>query len=140
MLSFNSLAPGNSRDDVQSFLNLLAVVADPKAAKAALLKIANALLEANAVIEAAKVAQQSIDAAKAEHDAALKKERDEHDRSLADAKAKSDRACSLAMDEVRRQRADAGELRARASKDAKAASEIRADLEQRLAKIKAAAA
>ena len=140
MISFNQLAPGSPRDETASFFHLLAVIADPDAAKAALQKIADALSEASAVIEAAKVAQQSIDAAKAEHDAALKKERDEHDRSLADAKAKSDRACSLAMDEVRRQRADAGELRARASKDAKAASEIRADLEQRLAKIKAAAA
>jgi hypothetical protein len=123
-----------------AFFCLLRLIGDPDAAKDRLAKIHDAVMEANEVIQAANEAQQKSDAARAEHDKRINAERAAHDGAMKDAKAKHDAECSSAMSEVRLQRDRASKLEAKAKDDAAAAADLRADLEQRLAKIKMAAA
>jgi hypothetical protein len=141
----NVLGPPMSPDPVfgvgtDAFLGLLRLIGDPDAAKERLAKIYEAVIDANKQIADAKTAQGELAAARAEHDAQIGKERGEHDRALAEAKKKFDSDCSAAAAEILSQRESAATQAAQAKADATAAADLRADLEQRLAKIRSAAA
>ncbi len=117
----------------------LRLIADPGAAAKRLEELTNAGVKANETIISANEDLKNETARKT-HDETLRRERQEHDRSIAAARAKSDFACALASDEIREMRADAEKLHGQAKADAAAASELRADLERRLDNIKRAAA
>jgi polyribonucleotide nucleotidyltransferase len=123
-----------------AFFSLMRLVSDPDAAKERLGKIYDAVMAANEQIAAAKAAQEELAAARKAHDNQLHKERAEHDRSLAAARAKSDADCGAAMADVRSKQERASKAAAQAEADATAAANLKADLEQRLAKIRSAAA
>jgi hypothetical protein len=123
-----------------AFFCLLRLIGDPDAARERLAKIHDAVMEANEVIKAANVAQEKHDAERKLHSETLQRERAEHDRTLAEARAKSDADCRTAMDDVRSKQERASKAAAKAEADAAAAANLKSDLEQRLAKIKSAAA
>jgi hypothetical protein len=123
-----------------AFLCLLRLIGNPDAAKQRLGEIHDAAMAANEVIREANEAQQTMSAARKLHDETLLREKKEHDRAIAEAKATSVSECAAASQEINAMRANAEKLQARAKADATAAAELKADLEQRVAKIKAAAA
>ena len=146
MISLQTLTgPPTAPDPVlglgaDAFFALLRLIGHPEAAKERLQKIYDAVTEANEEIRAANEAKAAIDAERKAHDEALKRERADHDRELTNAKAKSDDDCTKAMSEVREHRDNATKHEASAKADAAVAADLRADLEQRLAKIRSAAA
>ena len=145
MISLQTISPPMPPDPVfgvgtDAFLGLLRLIGDPDAAKERLAKIHDAVLEANELIRAANEAQQKSDAALAGHAERIRVERAAHDDAMKEAKAKHDAECNSAMAEVRLQRDRVSKLEAKAKADATAAADLKADLEQRLAKIKSAAA
>jgi hypothetical protein len=123
-----------------AFFNLLALVSNPEAVKARVKQIVDAQTEAQAFLEAAKAELLALEQARKEHPQALKKERAAHDRDLADAKEKFDRECAEESGKIRASRAETDRLLARARADAAAAAELKANLEARVAKMKAAIA
>jgi hypothetical protein len=139
MMHTVALAPAGT-SGTEAFLALIQLVSDPDAAKERLGKIFDACMEANDKIREANEAQQIMSVERKLHDETLLRERTEHDRSIAEAKKKSDFDCGAAMAEARLQRASAAKLEAQAKADATAAAELKANLEQRIAKIKSAAA
>src|SRR5258708_32624303 len=102
MIGYSSLAMPPSEpptDQTAAFFNLLNLVGDPEAAKKRLSELFDATVQANKVVAAANSAQEQLVADRAEHDAQLKAERDEHGRNLADAKAQFEADSARAWDE-----------------------------------------
>jgi hypothetical protein len=134
----DGLFPASSPADMESFYKLLAIIADPDAAKKRLDELAASQAEAKAALDAVHVAHAELDAARLAQDQALKNASDEQEKRLADAKSAFTANCSArarALDE----RDDAAkQLLAKAKADSEAAAELRADLERRVAAIKAA--
>jgi hypothetical protein len=144
-LNLQNLIPPKEADPVfgkgtDAFFSLLNLISDPAAAKERLGQIFNAVMEANEVIRAAKATQDELAAARKAHDGQLIRERTEHDRALAEAKTKSNADCNQAMEDIRSKQERASKAVAKAEADATAAADLKADLEQRLAKIRLAAA
>ena len=132
--------PDFSADDVNRLLNLVRLFANPEASIAALQALAAATTEAQARIEEAAKREANIATAAREHKARLNRERDQHDRELAEAQARHQRTCSEQMDEINAQRRNAEQLMAKARADADAAALLKADLQRRVEAIKTATA
>jgi hypothetical protein len=138
MMSGSPAAP--SERDLQSLLDLLACVADPAAAGDRVAQLSAAAAEARTAIAGAQAAQTELATAKAEHDAEVKAERDAHDAKLAAAQQAFDVECNHRRQEIATREAEVADLQARAQRDAAAAAELRQSLQERLDRIRVAAA
>jgi hypothetical protein len=123
-----------------AFLGLLRLVGDPDAAKKRLGEIHDAAMAANEIIRAAREAAETMAAERKVYNETLARELKEHDRAIAAARAKFDSEGNAGSQEINKMRANAERLQVKAQADATAAAQLKADLEQRVAKIKAAAA
>jgi hypothetical protein len=123
-----------------AFLGLLRMIGDPDAAKRRLGEIHDAAMAANEIIREASETQRTMAAERKAHDETLLRERTEHDRAIAAARAKFHSECNAGTQEINKMRVNAERLQVKAQADATAAAELKADLLQRVAKIKAAAA
>jgi hypothetical protein len=132
--------PPSSPDASTAVFALLAVVADPAAAKAALEKIATARGDAESAIERAAAAQADLDAARKEQHQALEKERDEHDWALAQSESAFEADCARRKRDLDARDDAATQLLAKAKADSEAAAELKADLQRRVDAIRAAVA
>jgi len=134
------LAPDGETNSFYHLMNLLALLTNPDRHRKHLGEIFEARMAWQDAKSEAQKALKELDVARTEHDAQIKAERDEHDRSIAEARAKFDNQCGRDMSEVRLKLENATMLEAQAKADATAAATLRADLEARLEKIKQAAA
>jgi hypothetical protein len=138
MLSISDFLPPASPDATAAVFSLLAAIADPAAAKAALEKIATARADAESAIESAAAAKVTLDEARKAQDQSLAKERQDNDSSLAKSKSAFDADCARRIRDLDARDDAATQLLAKAKADAAEAAELRADLARRVAAIKSA--
>src|SRR5260370_18450557 len=79
---------------MSQMLNLLAVLANPEAAKTLLEQLATARDEAKAALDDAVARSAAVEVAEREHKKRIKREREEHEKALAAAQASFDQECA----------------------------------------------
>jgi hypothetical protein len=134
----DGLFPASSPADMESFYKLLAIIADPAGTKKRLDELAAGQAEAQKTVDAANLALADLDATRLAQERALKTERDEHESALEQSKSQFGAYCTRRIQELDARDDAATQLFAKATADSAAAAELRADLERRVAAIKAA--
>ena len=139
MMGFNaSSLPADLPQTLGTLSDLITLLADPAAAKERVAEMQKASAEFREAIEASKAERAAFALAETAHQEALDKSATEHAAMLAANQTDFDTACAKTKSELDSRADELAQLQAKAREDAEAAAAIRADLETRIAHIKAA--
>jgi hypothetical protein len=138
MIELNSTPP--STDEVKLFFGLLNICGDAEGSRKRVSELHAAAAAAEAGARTCHTEQDRLSKARIEHDEYLRKTRAELDTEIKTKRAAHQTECSRQLAEIRRKTAEADRLNERARTDAQAAAELKADLENRLQKLKSIAA
>jgi chromosome segregation ATPase len=133
-------SPPINNNDLAFISALLATLSDPAASKKQLAAMQEARQAWQAACDAAVAKIAELDAKKAEHDAAIERERADHEAKLDSDRRKFDKLCNEGMAEISQKKTEANQLLEQAQADAAAAAKLKADYEKRLDLIKKAGA
>jgi hypothetical protein len=142
MINGNNMlsVPIPAASDFGPALAIMAMVADPEASKARLDQLAAASAECRSAIEQAAQAQKDLAAAKQAHDKTLADDAAAASAKLAQAQTAFDVACAARKRALDERESAIAERERQSKADADAAATLKADLDRRLASIRAAAA
>jgi hypothetical protein len=139
----NSSLPVIPRDEAQSLLNLLAVLADPELAKGYIAEIRAERIGLQQDAAACREARQHLEAERAafaQASAAIDQKRADATAAIAGERRDWDAQCKKKLDEIQRLRDEATLVLKQAREHEAKAKQARENLEARLEKIKQAAA
>jgi chromosome segregation ATPase len=125
---------------LETLQNLVSLLANPDATKQRITEMQTATATLQQAIDEQKTQMAAFAVAEASHQEAINAATDEHAAKLAADQAAFNSECARRKSELDARDAELSQLQARAQADAEAAEVLRADLEARLAHIKAAAA
>jgi hypothetical protein len=120
--------------------DLVSLLADPAAAKQRITEMQTATAALQQAADEQKTQMAAFAVAEAAHQEAIDKATTEASEKIAADQAAFDAACTARKSELNARDAELTQLQARVQADAEAAEVLRADLETRLAHIKAATA
>jgi hypothetical protein len=125
--------------DINRLMNLIAVMADPKASQTMLEQLGAARDQAQVKIDEAAIEAARIETAERQHNERLKRERDEHASALAVAQTAFEEKCANREKVLHYQEEDVLAAKREAEKLMKEAQAAKADIERRLETIRGAA-
>jgi predicted RNase H-like nuclease (RuvC/YqgF family) len=131
-----SMLPPNTPSEFRPFVDLLRVIADPAGAEKRLQDLAEKIVAATAATNEASSAVAALQVARGSHDDTIRRERADHEKTLAEAQANFDQAHRGREREVANRERAVAERERHVSETEKAASELKSDLEQRLARLR----
>jgi len=132
--------PGDLPVTLQTLSDLVSLLADPAAAKQRVADMQAATTALRQAIDEQKTQTAAFAVAQAEYQETLDRATAEQAERLAAAQSEFDTECARRKSELDSRADQLSQLQARAQADAEAAETMRADLEKRLAHIKAATA
>jgi hypothetical protein len=132
--------PPTTHADFRAFLDLLALVANPDATKVRIEQLTAASDEAHSAIAEAKAAHVVLDNRKAAHQGELDKAMEEHTRRITRERAQFDEECDRRKRELVQREAAVKVREDQVAVAIAATATLRGDLENRIAKIRAATA
>lgn len=135
----NIASPSPPQSPHDALLSLLALIADPEAAKARLAQLIAAADEARALSAKAKDAPEQIKNLLRDYEAERERASLDHERKLMKSSKAFDEKCETRLRDIQAKEARAAEMEATAKANVEATAGLREDLERRLAHIKAAA-
>jgi hypothetical protein len=141
MISFNppAASPLAAAPDLKGMADILAVIADPKAATERLQQLSLATETCRTMMTDAKTQLEALATAKAAHQAALDKAAKDHDAVLVKAAGEFDSKRQTTEKALADREAAVAARESKVAADAEAAATLKADYEGRIARIKAAA-
>jgi serine/threonine protein phosphatase PrpC len=134
-----SMIPPSAPSEFRPVVDLLRLIADPDGAAQRLQALAQKIVEAQAARNAADNAQAALVAARDTHNETIRRERTAHEKKLVDASLNSEMTCRKREREVENRERAIAERERHVAETEKAASELKADLEQRLARLRSIA-
>ena len=138
MINRASLPP-SSPLEFGPLIDLLRLVADADGASKRLLELAQTIADLKAARIAAENAQSSLAAERATHHETIQNERTAHNNKLSAASLRFDKDCREREGELATRENAVAEREREVAAAAAAAAELKADLEQRLAKLRSIA-
>jgi hypothetical protein len=129
-----------SERDLSLAFAIMGLVADPAGCAKRLRELADKAEEARTLIAEAKEQHAALDAKRAEHTQRLKTELADHQHRMAKAAGDFETAQAAREKDLKLREAHVDRLLAKADEDSRAAAELRAGLEKRVAALRAAAA
>jgi hypothetical protein len=140
MIGFMSGTAPVEPEDLKVFRNLLAMITDPNATRDRLEHLAAASAELNAATAAANVAKAELVVAETTSREAMQAARAEHDAAITKAQTDFDAACQRREVALTAREHRLAEVEAKAAADAQAHAALKADLERRFDLFKQATA
>jgi hypothetical protein len=134
-----SMLPPTTPLEFGPIVDLLRLMADPSGTEKRMLELAQRIVEVRAATNAAEREQSVLAVARETHDTKIRGERTAHENRLASASLNFEKACRERERELTTRETAVADREREVTASAKAASELKADLEQRLARLRSIA-